>query len=460
MLASMRILPLLATLLIIIGCDRPSLAWVSYDPETPPAVLFKEIDVFDGRNVLRNVDVRITSGQIDAVGVDLEAPADAEIIYGGKWMLLPGLIDSHAHLFSAGERGGMPPEPEMIANAFLYSGVTTIFVAAGDPREQAAVRSAATDGRPMPNLRYGGPSLTAPEGHPIPLMKALLPWPIEWLALNSIAIATDAHEAKRATADTIKALNLEYFKIVFDDLPIKSPHLTTASLSAAIETSHELGAKPVVHTTTSGDTLIAAEAGASLLMHAPQKDLLSASDVRRLLKTKIPVVSTVRLIGASHELAAKGPSRLESEVIDGQVLSTWMAAPAWGLPGFSEFVDTNNETIVSNVRKNVQRLIASGVPILAGTDSGVHGVFTGTSLHNELDHLVELGMTPVEALAAATSIPGEFFGGEQSFGRIAPGYQADFMLVRGDPTVDIADLHQICEVWLRGRRLERHAISN
>src|SRR5690606_4563552 len=98
--------------------------------------------------------------------------------------------------------------------------------------------------------------------------------------------------------------------------------------------------------------------------------------------------------------------------------------------------------LLANAMESVRRLHAAGVPILAGTDAPNPGTAHGASLHGELQLLVEAGLTPAEALAAATSVPAKAFGlGDR--GRIAPGLRADLVLVNGDPTQDITATRSI-----------------
>ena len=72
--------------------------------------------------------------------------------------------------------------------------------------------------------------------------------------------------------------------------------------------------------------------------------------------------------------------------------------------------------------------------------------------------LVTLGMTPSDVLRAATSAPAAFLDPDGRFGKIAPGWRADLLLVRGDPTRNIDALSAIAEVWLGGVRLQRHGL--
>lgn len=78
-------------------------------------------------------------------------------------------------------------------------------------------------------------------------------------------------------------------------------------------------------------------------------------------------------------------------------------------------------------------------------------------MHREMRLLVALGMTPADVLRAATSAPAAFLDVDGRFGKIAPGWRADLLLVRGDPTLNIDALSAIEEVWLNGARLKRRS---
>lgn len=92
---------------------------------------------------------------------------------------------------------------------------------------------------------------------------------------------------------------------------------------------------------------------------------------------------------------------------------------------------------------------AAGVRVLAGTDAPNPGTSHGVSMHRELELLVQAGMTPLEALAAGTSLPADVFG-LAGRGYIASGRRADLVLVEGDPTSDIKATRAIVGVWKRG----------
>jgi imidazolonepropionase-like amidohydrolase len=105
----------------------------------------------------------------------------------------------------------------------------------------------------------------------------------------------------------------------------------------------------------------------------------------------------------------------------------------------------------------LRQLVDAGVPVLAGTDTGqptaALGVFGyGATLHGELELLVRAGLTPTQALTAATAAPARAFRlGDR--GEIRPGARADLVLVDGDPTTDIRATRDLVAVWKHGVRL-------
>jgi len=101
----------------------------------------------------------------------------------------------------------------------------------------------------------------------------------------------------------------------------------------------------------------------------------------------------------------------------------------------------------------VGRMREAGVPIAAGTDTPINLAIPGESLHRELELLVRSGLSPAEALAAATRAPARFFGLEGELGRIEPGFRADAVLLESDPLVDIRHTRAIRGVVSQGRWL-------
>ena len=453
---------MLGAIVIAVGlaaCGPPGFASVTREADQPEPTLFRDVTVFDGVDVHHHQDVLIEGGTITAVEETgkVDAARGGVVVDGTGRTLLPGLIDSHAHLMSAGEKRGSPPDEAAIARAFLYAGVTTLLVTAS-PVDLAPLRDASRAGAAvLPHLYTAGNGLTAPGGHPTSLLRAMLPWPIRWFAIRDLPTAANAAEARARVDEVIEARAPDFFKIIYDDLPPGSPHLSLAALQAAVAAAEDRGVRAIVHATTPADAQAALDAGASLLVHAPQRGLLTPEQAARIVAADVPIVTTARLVSASHDIATEGPIPLEQSMYPAELLDQWIEDPRWDLAGFSEEFDRRYAEFAGDAAANIRTLLAAGARFFVGTDSGVHGVFPGASLHRELRLLVRLGMGPIDALRAATSAPAAFLDPDTRFGQIAVGHRADLLLVRGNPTEDVAALAEIDGVWLTGARLARHA---
>jgi hypothetical protein len=205
----------------------------------------------------------------------------------------------------------------------------------------------------------------------------------------------------------------------------------------------------VVHISRLAAARDALEAGADGLMHifvdAPTEEFAA------LAATKHAFVVPTLAMYASVWGNSRGPALASDPLIApflapaAKPMLLYQEEP-WKLEGYS----------LANAERAVAMLAAHGVPILAGTDAPNPGTAHGASLHAELELLVEAGLTPLQALASATSVPAAWFHLADR-GRIAPGMRADLVLVHGDPTNDIRATREIDGVWRGGVRFDRDA---
>ena len=177
-----------------------------------------------------------------------------------------------------------------------------------------------------------------------------------------------------------------------------------------------------------------------------------AQIAKRVHDAGIPVQTTLTVY-ETFDGATRG-ELLQDPAIDylrHDTADEWRQLPAAGPPG---------ARVHEFATRVVGALHRAGVTLVAGTDAmGLPLVVPGASLHRELRLLNASGLTPYEALRAATVAPATFLGKSQEFGTIAVGRRADLLLVAGDPFEDMATLDRPLGVMTRGRWLSRERLS-
>jgi hypothetical protein len=218
-------------------------------------------------------------------------------------------------------------------------------------------------------------------------------------------------------------------------------------LRAVIDAAHQYGKLAVVHISCQQQARDAIEAGADGLVHL-FNDSAPASDFAPLVANHHAfVVPTLTVL----ESASGSPSG-ESLTADPRLEPFLSQADHANLK--QAFPKVTTQLSEKYAEQAVPELIAAHVPVLAGTDAPNPGTAHGVSIHRELELLVRSGMTPTEALAAATSVPASAFHLDDR-GEIAPGKRADLLLVKGDPTTDITATRDIVAVWKIGVQDDR-----
>lgn len=404
---------------------------VAVEAQAPSrATLFRGVRVFDGTNTTEGRDVLIANGRILRVGRALEAPADAEIVDGAGKSLIPGLIDAHTHAWPGA------------LEAALAFGVTTELDMFADAAQARAYRAEQAAGRATgrADLFSAGTLVTAPGGHgtqygmPIPTI-------------------TRADSAQ-AFVDARIAEGSDYIKIVFDEghtYGLRWPTITEATLRALIGAAHARQKLAIVHVGDLASARTAIAAGADGLVHlfvdqAPDAEFAALVAQRRAFV--IPTMTVLKSIAGVP--GGEG-------VLDDPRLTPYLSRNDLTMLG-QRFPSRASGADYAHAVATVRALHRAGATILAGTDAANPGTAHGASMHGELALLVEAGLSPAEALAAATSTPARVFKLVDR-GRIAEGLRADLVLVEGNPTADIRATRAIVGIWKEGVRFDRAAVA-
>lgn len=396
--------------------------------------------VFDGEKTLGVTNVLVEGGEIARIGGDV--PAEAEVVDGSGATLLPGLIDAHTHT-----------NREALALALRF-GVTTELEMQGTNTRGS--RSHISEDDAVADVRSSGFGITPPGGHPSELFpEGFRPGPPPGAEHRGepplMPFSTTPEEAVAFIPQLIER-GSDYIKFMVDDGSVEGhpglPMLDQATLNAGVAEAKKHGMLTIAHTLTANATRMALRAGidglAHLFMDQPHTDEI-IEQVQDAGVFVVPcVVLNASMMGITGRDLADDPrvaSRLDAD---------WDKALR---SNFGHYPQGKIEDVLATVKA----LADAGVDLLAGTDVSLPlpflgGLAHGASLHHELQYLTRAGLTPAQALRAATATTARCFGLEDR-GRIAEGMRADLLLVDGDPTKLISDTLNTRSVWRRGTRL-------
>ncbi|MEO6764916.1 MAG: amidohydrolase family protein [Umezawaea sp.] len=380
--------------------------------------------VFDGAKSQDWTSIRFADGLITHCSTASAAQAGDEVIDAAGGTVLPGLIDTHVHLV-----------PGALAQSLTF-GVTTVLDMFSKPDLVATAKQQAASRPDVADVRSSGIGATAPDGHPS-MMYAPFP------------TLTSAGQAEQFVADRI-AEGSDYLKIM-SGIGSLWPSLDSDTINALVTAAHARGLVVVAHVSSTAGLEQVVSAGADVVAHVPADAELDQALVERIAVAGIAVGPTLATIentlGEPGGAAVAGDPRLAEALGDAwtrRLTSGVSVLPGRAIPPYSRAED------------NVRRLADAGVTLLAGTDAPNPGTVFGASLHRELELLVRCGISPAQALAAATTEPARVFGLADR-GRIAVGHRADLVLVSGDPLTDITATRAIERIWRAGTACDRRA---
>lgn len=313
-------------------------------------------------------------------------PTHARTIDCAGAILLPGFIDSHVHLHS----------PDTLRRLASRGVTTALDMATWPPQLVQSLRNV----NGLTDIRSAGTPAIGPDG-----THAHIPGiPADAIVREPAAAATfiAARVAERA----------DYIKIVIDD---HGPNQET--VDALIAAAHAHGLQVIVHAAQPGPFAAALRSGADVITHIPVGKPLTADQVQAMAACGHISVPTLTMMEGT--------------------------AAAFGHP------QAFGASLAS-----VGALHRAGVPILAGTDANTQPgvpfqVPHGESLHHEMELLVAAGLSTLDTLRAAISLPAQHFGLNDR-GAISPGLRADLVLIDGDPLATISATQNIQRIWCCG----------
>jgi hypothetical protein len=402
----------------------------------PQTVAFHNVNVvpMDREHVLRDHVVVVQSGVIKTVGArsSTRIPRDAVRIDGRGGYLVPGLADYHVHL-------RLPTDPAV----YIAYGVTTL-ADMGGPDRVRAWRDSIRAGRMTGPEIFVGRFMDGPGGG------------------GGIVTTVDAARNAVARADSIG----------FDFIKVYNA-LSAEQFDAIMAEARQRKLAVVGHGVRSIGLEKGFAAGQAMVVHGEE---YFYTDLRRRMSDEglASVVAFTKQHGAWVLPNLSAYDAMTEQWGKPQVLEDYLERPEgrW-MPKYwvddwrgRDYVRRQGSIAQWNefLKRMTLAMHRAGIPLLTGTDSpGIPGMYAGASIHDELRLLVEAGLTPYEAMVAATRNAGEFaakyFRAKDRFGMITPGQRADLLLVANNPLQNIAALREPVGVMARGKWMNRAALD-
>ncbi len=377
------------------------------------------------------------SGPEESVVPPEGAPVE-EFSYG-EGTILPGLVDCHVHLVGIGDgRAGddlatLPDEVLTVqaarnAETHLYSGVTTLRDCGAKNQTTFRLRQAAEMGiTPAPELLLSGRPVAIIGGH------------LSYFGVQ----ATGENECRAAVRQLIKE-GADFIKVTATGGSTRTsfpllPSFNVDELRAIADEAHNFGRHAVAHCASSQGMANALEAGVDTIVHAQFREPDGGNRFRpeiaeQMARQGVFVNPTLHVMRSRiRALEAK----LESEALDHEEAAEL------------EQARIQDEHYV----ECFGRLREAGVTLVSGSDSA-WGDYRMGGFQHEIEAAVDAGMSPMEAIVSATGDSARSCWAEERLGTLQPGKQADVLVVRGDPSQDIAALRDVAAVFQRGRKVE------
>jgi hypothetical protein len=429
-------------------------------PDSPQAFIDVSVVAMDSPRVLGHQTVLVEHGRIVSVGPShtVRLPAKANRIEGHNRFLLPGLADMHVHLM----------EPEAYFPLFLAYGVTTVRNMAGGP-DILELRDRVASGALLgPTIYTAGP-----------LLDGSLP---VWEGSDVI---TTPEQARQAVAKQ-KSAGYDFLK-VYDNL---RPAAYDAIISAAGDARMPVAGHVPPHVAL--QRVLDAHQWSIEHLTGYFEWLQNNRSPFRKEEEREVFPHPAHLLARRQALANWiDESRIPHAATLTAKAGTWNVPTlvawlnmtphaaldaAWKRPGMEyatamlrEWWNSDNgytaEDWAAKRRgdlmraKIVKALREAGARLLPGTDTPHPFVLPGLSMHEELANFVNLGMSPYQALKAATIDAAEFMGKAGEFGVIKPGARADLILLEANPLDDIENTKRIVGVMIQGHWLSRDALG-
>ena len=410
-------------------CAFVSLARAEEAPKAQPLTIVKAARVIDTvAGTVREAHAILIDGEkVKAIGPAAEltksAPADARLIDLGDATLLPGLIDCHTHITAQPQNYyddifrrspiDVAVSAHIYARRTLEAGFTTVRDVGAEEFVDIALRNAINAGRVVgPRILASGVGLGSTGGH------ADLNGFSPYLRFQHIAPGVvDGPDAIRKAVRTNIKFGADWIKIMAsagvlsEEESVGAPQYSVDEMKAAVEEAAMSGHKVAAHAHGAEAIKMALRAGVASIEHG---SLIDDEGIRMMKQAGTWLVADI--------------------YNDDYILAEFTRL------GYPQKIIEKERLVGRLQRENFRKAVRAGVKVAYGTDAGVypHG---GNG--KQFVKMVEWGLTPMQAIQAATVSAADLIGWKEKVGQITPGFFADIIAVRGDPLKDVAVLENV-----------------
>ena len=444
-------------LLCLVGCSGGQ-------PESGSELIIKGVTLIDGTGAdpVAETDIRIADGRIVEIGSDLSASPDAETIDGSGKYVIPGLIDAHAHLDAPMVFQLTPDEKAQVIEhnpkAFLYNGVTAILNVSSKVDWIFEQRQSEQEGRLLsPRLYVMGRSFT-PEGG--------------WGSRHGGGLV-DADAAVARAQDYISR-GTDGFKVIIEDgLGASGTYnrMSDEMMMAISQIAHENDVPIYAHAINLDEFHSAVAMLSTAIVHGLEDPIPPGDTILQdMVENNVMFVPTHSLWEAflRHDEAA---ANLDDPVLRASVphfLLDYMQDPDYRAEETRRFLAVAGmpvyqwaEDKIPIFSENILKAHQAGIIVATGTDAGgpVGFNFQGYNLPWEVKLFVQAGLTPMDALVAATRNGARVIGVEDQLGTVEAGKLADLLILTANPLDDIDNIRKIETIVYKGKAYPREQFA-
>ena len=410
--------------------------------------------------VIENGSLLLEGNRILGVGdpSSVNAPANATVIDLSGKTIIPALIDAHGHLgYEAYTSWGSVNygRANLLDNLerYAYYGFAAAFSAGSDPDDLAIELNTDQQAANATGARFLFAAGMAPPGQ----------GPNNQFLTHALAVESDtgmtilrgaaSAEQGRAAVREIAGKGIPFIKIWVDDRGGSQEKLSPEIYRAIIDEALERNIEVFVHQQAASDMPDLLDAGVSGFLHGRIENGMDDTLIAQIKEQDAFIIPNLGLVELRRERIADDAFLTDAipQAVRESLGNVFDARPA-RTADFTAYEQA--------LRDGFARLIAADVDIILGTDAGaVPNHYFGYAGHRELEIFVRLGMTPMQALVAATSKPAQRLGLSE-LGTLAVGKSADFIVLDANPLDNIRNTRTISQVYLRGVEIDRAALRS